>query len=189
MKKTVVAITLIFASLFLILSGTKIGQVVDAQFEGLPYDPPIVTVLSPSQNVTYTTPDVALNVTVQINGFIYHNIETIRWLNYSLDGQADNPMTLIVPSDLHQGYYVYGNDMLTGLSDGIHSLTIYGETAISGLTGNFNATVSFIVDTSNTPITEPFPTLPVLTVSVALFVVVAGLLFYFKKHKSKVRLV
>lgn len=47
--------------------------------------------------------------------------------------------------------------MLTGLSDGTHSLTIYGKTAIGGLAGTFNETVSFKVDTSTTVITEPFP--------------------------------
>jgi len=128
-------------------------------------------------------PDVPLNVTVQIRGFIYHNIETIRWLNYSLDGQTAIPMELIVPSDLSPGYYVYGNDVLTGLSDGTHNLTIYGETAVSGLTGNFNATVSFTVDTSATP-TEPFPTLLVTTASGVLVAVIGVfLLIYFKKRR------
>ena len=47
--------------------------------------------------------------------------------------------------------------MLTGLSDGTHYLTIYGETAISGLTGNFNATVTFEVDTLTPPTSDSFP--------------------------------
>ncbi len=185
MNKLALTIVLIFASVFLICSGTKVGQVVDAQFEGLPYDPPIVTVLSPSQNVTYATPNVALNVTVQINGFIYHNVETIKWLNYSLDGHTAIPMTLIVPSNLSPGYYVYGNDMLTGLSEGTHNLTIYGETTISGLTGNFNATVSFKVDTTLSR-SDSFPTTIVAAVTlVVVLAVAAGLLVYHKKRRPK----
>ena len=151
----------------------------------MPYDPPIVTVLSPSQNVTYSTTNVALNVTVQINGFIYHNVETIKWLNYSLDGHTAIPMALIVPSNLTPGYSVNGNDMLTGLSEGTHNLTIYGETAISGLTGNFNATESFEVNTLTSTTSDSFPT--TIAVAVTLIVVlamIAGLLVYFKKKQT-----
>jgi hypothetical protein len=169
--------------LVLVFLGASGIQASYAQFDGLPYEPPIVTVLASSPNGTVNMPDVPLNVTVQIRGFIYHNIETIRWLNYSLDGQTAIPMELIVPSDLSPGYYVYGNDVLTGLSDGTHNLTIYGETAVSGLTGNFNATVSFTVDTSATP-TEPFPTLLVTTASGVLVAVIGVfLLIYFKKRR------
>lgn len=182
MKAKTLAITLVMA-LMLTVSGTKLTQVAYAQFEGLPYEPPVVTVLSPSPNGTYNKPDVPLNVTVQIFGFIYHNMETIKWLNYSLDGQTAIPMTLIVPLDLYPGYYVYGNDILTGLSDGTHSLTIHGETAISGLRGNFNTTVSFTVDTSTTPITEPFPTTLIIASIVTVAVVGVCLLVYFKKRK------
>jgi hypothetical protein len=182
-KKTALALTLIFALLFLVMSETRLVQAGYEEFEGLPYDPPIVTIDSPSMNGIYSEPDVPLNVTVQIRGFIYHNVETISWLNYSLDGQNAIPMTLIVPSDLTPPYYVYGNDVLTGLSDGIHNFTIYGETAISGLTGNFNATISFRVDTSTTPITEPFSTTLIIASVIIVAVVGVGLLVYFKKRK------
>ena len=182
MKKT--ALTLTLTLLFSMVSVASSMEIVSAQFEGLPYDPPIITVLSPFPNGTYGQPDVPLNVTVQIRGFIYHNTETIKWLNYSLDGHTAIPMTLIVPSDLTPPYYVRGNCVLTGLADGTHNITIYGKTAISGLTGNFNATVSFKVDTSNTPIVEPFPTTVVAIASIAAVVAtVAGLLVYFKKCK------
>jgi hypothetical protein len=165
-----------------------IVQVANAPYQGLPYDPPIITVLSPSPNGTYSSPDVPLNVTVQINGLIYHNIETIKALNYSIDGQTAISMTLIEPSDLSPGYYVHGNDTLTGLSDGTHNLTIYLETGISGLRENFNTTISFAVDTSAGSIPEPFPTAFVVVASVAAVIVVAGLLVYFKKRKRKTAL-
>ena len=183
MKKTTLTQTLILTLLFSMVSVARSVQVACAQFEGLPYDPPIVTISSPLPNGTYSQPDVPLNVTVQIRGFIYHNIETIRWLNYSLDGQTAIPMELMVPSDFTIPYYIMGNDVLVGLSNGTHNLTIYGETAISGLTGNFNATVSFKVDTSNTPIVNPFPTVAVVASIIAVVIAVAGLLVYFKKCK------
>ena len=183
MKKSAWTLILSFALLFSIAPVATSMHVAYAQFEGLPYDPPIVTISSPLPNGTYSQPDVPLNVTVQIRGFIYHNIETIRWLNYSLDGQTAIPMELMVPSDFTIPYYIMGNDVLVGLSNGTHNITIYGETAISGLTGNFNATVSFKVDTSNTPIANPFPTVAVVASIIAVVIAVAGLLVYFKKCK------
>jgi len=185
MRKTVAAVTVALIVIFLFTSLSKINfmRIAYAQFEGLPYDPPIVTIVSPSLNTTYSVSDVPFNVTVQIRGFIYYNIERISWLNYSLDGQTAIPMELIVPSNLSPGYYVYGNDALTGLSDGTHNLTIYGETYVGGLTENFNATVSFTVDTSTPPIA--FPIVPVTAAFIIVIVVVAGLLVYFKKHGGK----
>lgn len=183
MKKTALALALILACLVAAVLGVESFQVAYAQFEGLPYDPPIVTILSPSPNVTYTVPSVPLNISVQLFGFIYHNMETVKWLNYSLDGQPVVPMTFVLPSDLSPGYYAYGKDVLANLSDGAHSLTIYGETAISGLTGNFNATVSFKVNTSTTPIAEIFPATLAFVLSVGNALAVIGLYVYFKKRK------
>lgn len=184
MKRTALAVTLVFA--LTLISGAKAVQFDYTQFEGLPYDPPIVTLASPSQNTTYSVPDVPLNVTIQIRGFIYHNIERMRWLNYSLDGQTAIPLTLIVPSmyDISKlPYPVYGNDMLTGLSDGSHNLTIFGETFIGGLNGYFNETVSFTVDTSNTSTVAPFPASLLFVVSVGIAIAIIGLLVYFRKRK------
>ena len=128
-------------------------------------------------------PDVPLNITVQIRGWILKNIERIRWLNYSLDGQTAIPMTLIVPSDLTSPYPVYGNDMLTGLSDGSHNLTIFGETYIGGINAYFNDTVSFTVDTSKMQEPDPFLTTIVVTSVITVAIVGISLLVYYKKRK------
>jgi hypothetical protein len=183
MKKTALTLTLILPLLFSMVLVVRSIQVDYTQCEGLPYDPPIVTLTSPSQNATYSVPDVPLNVTVQIRGFIYHNIERIRWLNYSLDGQAPVPMTLTVPSHLTPPYYVHGNEVLACLSDGSHNLTIFGETFVSGLNGYFNETVSFTVDTSNTPTAVPFPASLLFVASVGIAIAAIGLFVYFKKRK------
>jgi hypothetical protein len=186
MKRTVLALTLLFALMFSLLSGAEAVQFDYGQFEGFPYTPPIVTVSSPSPNEPYSVPDVPLNVTVQIRSCVYDNIEQIRWLNYSLDGQTTIPLNLTVPSmrDISQlPYPVYGNEMLTGLSDGNHNLTIYGETFIGGLNGFFNETVSFTTDKSNTPTTEPFPVSLLFVASVGIAIAATGLFVYFKKRK------
>jgi hypothetical protein len=184
MKRTSLALTFIFALTFSLFSGANAVQFDYGQFEGLPYTLPIVTLSSPSSNGLYSVPDVPLNVTVQIRSIIYPgNIERIRWLNYSLDGQVPVPMTLIVPSDLTPPYYVHGNEVLACLSDGSHNLTIFGETFVSGLNGYFNETVSFTVDTSDTPTTAPFPASLLFVASVGIAIAAIGLFVYFKKRK------
>jgi hypothetical protein len=114
-------------------------------------------------------------------------VETLKWLNYSLDGQSAVPMTLILPSNSSPVYDVRGNDMLAGLSDGEHNLTVYVETMVSGLTHNFNETVSFTVDASAATTANGFPTSIVAVASAGFAVVVVGtgLLVYFKKRKRK----
>jgi hypothetical protein len=182
MKKTTFTQILILALLLSMVPVYRSVQVAYAQFEGLPYDPPIISVSSPSPNRTYSEQNVPFNATVQIRGNIYHNTETIRCLNYSLDGQAPISMAYFVPSDLTPPYYVHGNDVFHDLSDGTHNLTIYVETAIGGLTGNFNETTSFEVDTS-TAIVEPFPTTLVIASVITAAIVGIGLLVYLKKRK------
>lgn len=189
MTKIVLAFTLIFALLFATLSGAKAAQFDYEQFEGLPYyEPPVITISSPAQNRIYTISDVPLNITVQIAGFVYHNMERVVWLNYSLDKKAAIQMTLIVPSSeiTQLPYPVYANDMLTGLPDGAHNLTIHGRTAIGGLVGTFNETISFSVDTSNKPNGALFLTPLIAAVFVGVFTLATvGLLVYHKrKHRN-----
>jgi len=183
-KRTALALTFIFALMFSLLSGAKAVQYDYGEFEGLPYSPPIVDILSPFSNRTYNVQEIPLNVTVQIRTVLFPgNTERMRWLNYSLDGLTAVSLTLIVPSMPQLPYTVYGNSMLAGLSDGSHNLTIFGETYIGGINAYFNETVSFTVDTSNTP--EPpelFPT-SLIIASVITVAVSVGLLVYFKKRK------
>jgi hypothetical protein len=185
LKKRALTLILILPLLFSLVSVVGSMQVDYTQFEGLPYDPPIVTLASPFQNATYSVPDVPLNVTVQIRSIIYAgNIERLRWLNYSLDGHAPVPMTLMVPSDLTPPYYVHGNEVLASLYNGSHNLTIFGETFVGGLNGYFNETVSFTVDTSNTPTATPFPASLLFVASVGIAIAATGLFVYFKKRKQ-----
>lgn len=155
----------------------------NAQFDGLPYEPPVVTVLSPAANETVIASDVPLNVTVQLFGFIYHNIEHINSLNYSFNGDPAVAMDLVVPSDLQPGYTVRGNSVLTDLPDGNHTLTIYGEPAIGELSGCFNYTIMFSVESSAAAL-EPFTFLPIVgLVAVAVVGTVVWAVFYCRKRR------
>jgi hypothetical protein len=186
MKKTALPVVLILFFALTLTGRVKAAEFDYSQFEGLPYDPPIVTIVSPSPNATYM-PDVPINVTVQIRGWIYGNIEQIRLLNCNLDGKSAIPLTLTVPSmdGIHVPYNVYGNIILTGLSDGNHNLTVHGETFIGVLTCYFNETVSFKIDTSFIPTTEPFPATLVFIASVGIAIICIGLFVYLKKRKMK----
>jgi YVTN family beta-propeller protein/parallel beta-helix repeat protein len=115
--------------------------------------PPQISLLSPTTNMKYNESSVPLVFTVD---------GSVNWVGYSLDGLKN--VTVI------------GNTTLTGLSSGLHSVTVYANDTF----GNMGAsqTVSFTI-------AKPFPTVTVAAVSgtVAAVVVAAGLLVYFKKTK------
>ena len=182
MKRQTASMILIAVFLFTILSGTKPIQVKCEQYPG--YESPVVTVLSPSPNATYTITNIPLNVTIHISGFLYHNMEQIIWLNYSLDGQNANSMKLIIPTSRFPEYDVHANDFLSNLPEGTHNLTIYGETRLV-LQEPFNKTIFFKVDTKAVPIGEPFPTTAVATIvlTVAIICTGVGILVHRRKHK------
>jgi hypothetical protein len=72
---------------------------------------------------------------------------------------------------------VEGNTTLSGLSNGEHSVTVYAWDAA----GNIGAS-----ETVTFTIVEPFPTLPVATVSTASITATgAGLLVYFRKRRRE----
>jgi hypothetical protein len=72
---------------------------------------------------------------------------------------------------------VTGNITLTGLSAGLHNVTVYAKDEF-GNTGA-SETVSFNVAE------EPFPVVPVAAASVATIAVGLGLLVYFTKKRKR----
>ncbi len=85
-----------------------------------------------------------------------------NWLGYSIDEQLNSTLT--------------GNTTISGLSLGEHTLAIYANDTYGN--GVASRTISF-------SITQPFPTVTVAIISVmAIIVVVAGLLVYFKRHRK-----
>jgi hypothetical protein len=113
--------------------------------------PPVLSVASP-ENMNYTSSEVALNFTVDRH---------VEWMGYSLDGS--------------ENVTVMGNTTLTGLSNGLHNVTVYAKDEF-GNTGA-SGTVVFSVEV-------PFPAVPVAAASVATLALAGvGLLVYFKKRK------
>jgi hypothetical protein len=111
---------------------------------------PEVSVVSP-ENRTYYTADIQLNLKVN---------EPDLWMRYNLDNENITEIS--------------ANTTITGLSLGLHNLTVYvtddaGNTALS-------QTIHFEVQ-------EPFPTIVVVASVIIVAVVGVGLLVYFKKRK------
>jgi parallel beta-helix repeat protein len=117
--------------------------------------PPKVSVLSPL-NQTYRNSSVSLVFTVD---------KSVNWIGYSLDGQ--------------QNVTIAGNNTVTDVTYGLHSITVYANDTF-GILGA-SQTVNFTVAKP-----QHFPTATVAAVSgaVAAVVVAAGLLVYFKKRKG-----
>ena len=86
------------------------------------------------------------------------------WVGYSLDGK-DNVT-------------VAGNTTLTGLSAGLHNVTVYAKDANE----NVGASETIVFTVASAPFLSS--TLVVVAVVVLVVVVCVGLFLYFKKHKG-----
>jgi parallel beta-helix repeat protein len=112
---------------------------------------PRISVISPV-NQMFNESSVPLSFTVN---------KQVVWMGYSLDGQDNVTVT--------------GNTTLTGLSSGLHNITVYANDTY----GNMGASeiVTFTIS-------ESFPTALVATASgVSAAVICLGLLVYFKRRK------
>jgi len=129
-------------------------------FPLMPYgSPPAISIVSP-ENKTYTTTDVTLDFTVS---------EATSWIKYSLDGQANVTIT--------------GSTTLSGLADGLHSITVYAQDT-DGLTG-ISETIYFTISEGAEPTqSESFP-ITWIAAAIAVVVVVGVALLYFLKIKKK----
>jgi hypothetical protein len=114
---------------------------------------PVVSFLS-FENRTFDTSDVPLNFTVN---------KSVSRITYCLDGQ-DNAT-------------VAGNTTISGLTNGLHNVTVYAEDSFGNM--GTSETVGFSVEV-------PFPTALVAATSVTAAVVVGvGLILHFKKSKRR----
>ena len=113
--------------------------------------PPTISIVSP-ENKMYAVNNVSLTFTVN---------ELTSWIGYSLDEQVNVTIT--------------GDIILTGLSDGSHSLTVYAK----DIAGNTGASQTIIFR-----VTEPFPTTWIVAAIVLIAAVGAALLVYFVRVKK-----
>jgi N-acetylneuraminic acid mutarotase len=117
----------------------------------LEHYPPKISFLSPL-NQTYNETNVPL---------LFNVDKPVNLACYSLDGK--------------QNVTIIGNTTLTGLSNGLHSVTVYANDTYGNI--GVSETVTFTISL-------PFPIVPVAAGSVAFaFASAAGLLVYFKKRK------
>jgi hypothetical protein len=116
--------------------------------------PPEITVLSPI-NQLYNESSVSLVFTVD---------KPVNWMGYSFDGDENVTVT--------------GNLTLTGLSVGVHNVTIYAKDEF----GNTGASEIVVFSVAS----EPFPVIPVAVASVSVVAVTAaGLLVYRRKRRRE----
>jgi hypothetical protein len=119
--------------------------------------PPNITILSPEAK-TYNSSVVPMNFTVN---------KTTSQISYSLDGQQNITTT--------------GNMTLTGLSNGLHNVTVYAtdEAGNVGASQTINFTIAI-------PKAESFSNLPVaasIAAAVVIAVACAGVIVYLRKRK------
>jgi len=128
---------------------------------------PNVQVVSP-ENRTYDSSNIFLVFTVN---------HPVVWMAHNIDGQGTVTIT--------------GNITLSGLSNGLHNITVYAKSEFNGYIGNSEMIIFSIAEEPEPEVEleseielEPFPTTPVVIASVVIITVVgAGLLIYFKKRK------
>ena len=172
----------------------------------IPYEPNAITYFSYNINLT-GVPERKHYITVHavewgayIDGLFVHmfSINGSSSVNFTIDTTPPNVSILSVEnktyysSDIEVGFTVdesasqvtYSldgkenvtlaeNTLLTGLANGDHVITVYATDKVGNTASQ---TIYFTV-------AEPFPTIPVLAASVMAVVVMgAGLLFYFKKR-------
>jgi hypothetical protein len=211
MKRRYALFAVIFTTLMLTV-GMQVVEVVDANPLPPSWMNPkmSITIQSP-QNGTDNALPVFVNFTVQCSWQFSLNNTGQDWLRsfyYVLDGQnmsysginfTETQLTGTYPTDSDHYFDYSGQAYLTNLTAGIHSITVYYGVLVNvGTPAEFivynpswSATSQFYVNTETTPSplpspqeTESFPTATVAAVStVAVVVVGAGLLVYFKKRK------
>jgi hypothetical protein len=115
--------------------------------------PPSVTISS-VEDKTYSKSEIQLNFTTS---------EPVSQISYVLDGQ--------------ENVTIDGNTTLSGLSSGLHNITVYARDEFEN-TG-VSETISFSVD-----VPEPFPTTLVIASIASVVVVGVGLLVYFRKRRK-----
>jgi hypothetical protein len=141
--------------------------------------PPSMPFLSP-QNKTYDTVNIPLNFTVS---------EPISWVGYSLDGKANITVTEYV-RNVTESYGQFDivksalNTVLTELSKGSHSLTVYAEDTVGNIGKSETIHFNITKETQPNPQVSPFSPALIATAFVSIVALSAGLLLlYFWKRK------
>lgn len=182
--KKALALTLLILLLLLIYR-VHLVEVAEANF--VP-SPPLFIFDSPLENGTYATSFVWLNITLK-TWFDPGNASRI--VECSLDGKEN--ITIPVISEVYEDTFstVFGSLLLSGLSEGSHSITVYATNHFLAL-GDYSTSdskkINFVIELpepSPSPESqiEPLPSSLVFPASVGTALIAIGLLAYFKKMK------
>jgi hypothetical protein len=170
-RSLIVSIVLITIVLSLTLLGSQFVSPVKANFKPnpFPYAKPITTIVTPQNGQDFSALDVTLKVQVKLYGIMddYGNskVESILWLNYSLDSQKPVPLKVTYTyKSFDYPFYANGETTLHGLSKGTHNIfllgsTSYGSTIYDRVNFTTNSTLNYPL-----PSTEISPS-PTETVS------------------------
>ncbi len=114
-----ITLTILFT---ILITGPQFVNLVNANFK--PYQPPSITIFSPSSNQIYNSSKILLDVNADIYGgypnpIAYNNLTS---LNYSLDGQPDIPIPI---GRSVYGLVIHEKFTLSNLSDGVHSVFVH----------------------------------------------------------------
>ena len=203
MKRRTIIAAISIAGLLFSLVGVQFSGVTRANpFAHYPYPLPYLTIQFPS-NQSHNNPDVLFYTSTLSysyehvsDGFL--RFETLKWVNYSLDGGAPQPLVWTSPADYYSGgneasflyaHETYTNITLRGLSEGSHFISVVGETT-------FNSSLSSVVYFDVIPAASVTPTqipksmpktdysIDLAMAAVAILVAALGALVYFKKRKK-----
>lgn len=194
MKRTALTLELTIAIFVLLVAGTQMVNLVEANAYPYPWPSdfptshsPYFIVQSPQDRVYYNTEPILLNFTLKAN----YELKSSALFFYGLDVQKDYRLESVEVEEVHEfvlyeGYYHVGYEghvFFSNLSDGPHTLLVfYGYIDSDGvITEAYSSVkVNFRIEP------EPFPTTLVATASgFSVAAISLGLLVYYKKRKHR----
>ena len=142
---------------------------------------PIITIVTPTQQ-TYNTTSLTLNIkiTTQYDGYYFNSSE--RRIAYSLDEKEK--------VSLGQTNYSYDPDtktsiveastVLSELTQGTHSLTVYVEYDYDVQVINSTSSIDFSINSSNS-----FPVIELTSIAAVMTFITSIFIFYKKRRREK----
>lgn len=185
------ALVVVLIALPLILRASGAQFAILASDNAIPYQS--LTIDLPKSR-TYNTSSVQLSVVVRVPNELPEgpndlNVTSIAWMKYSLDGNANVSITefqRVLAWDIvgSIGFMITANTVISGLSNGEHSLTVYAQKTNGEVSSD---SVGFTVDAESTGNTDDngIPIEWVITAMAAVAVAGAGLVFYLFKRKKR----
>ena len=185
MRRKSLALALPLVIFVSLVVGMHAVELVEANF--VP-SPPLFIFDSPLENGTYATSFVWLNITLK-TWFDPGNASRI--VECSLDGKEN--ITIPLVSEVYEDTFstVFGSLLLSGLSEGSHSITVYATNnflALGDYSTSDSKTINFVIELpepSPSPESqiEPLPSSLVFAASVGTALAAIGLFACFKKRR------